>query len=338
MNNAKILVTSTYKREVIAPHIELLRSNGNEVDLCSQSYEALSEQELAKAIGGYQIIIAGGEIYSEEVLKAASDLELIVRDGVGVDCVDLEAATENGVMVINSPVVHEAVADLAFGLMISATREILQADKCVRQGLWDDRDLFLTDGVFGKTLGLIGFGRIGQGMARRAQGFNMTVIAYDPYANKEVAETLGVKMVEFEELMSNCDILSIHVPNTNETRKLVDGNALRLMKDGAYLINTARGAVVDQKALVEALKEGKLRGAALDVFDPEPPEASEELLKMNNVVLTPHMGSDTEDSFSEVFKSAVNNSLTYLEGGVLDHLINPEVLDNPRFRGRVKRT
>ena len=226
---------------------------------------------------------------------------------------------------------HEAAADLTWGLILATVRKIVVADRGVREGQWADRDAYLSSGVHGKTLGIVGLGRVGRAVAHRASGFDMNVIAYDVVADPAVAAKLRVRLVEWDDLLGSADIISLHVPLTAQTSKMIDEQALSRMKDGAYLINVSRGEIVDQDALLAALSNGKLAGAGLDVLRQEPPAENDLLLQLENVVLTPHIGSDTVDTFAQVFETVVTDILLFFKGRRPRHVLNPEVFNHQRF-------
>jgi glyoxylate reductase len=266
----------------------------------------------------------------QEVLEAGPYLKVVANVAVGYDNIDLAAATARGVMVTNTPgVLTETTADLTFALILSVARRIVEADRFVRAGKFSGWELLqphLGTDVYGKTLGIVGFGRIGQAVARRAHGgFNMKVLYYDEVRNEEAERELAAEFVPFEELLKRSDFISIHVPLTEKTHHMLDAAAFRRMKKGAYLINTARGPVVDEEALVKALKAGKLAGAGLDVYEKEP-RVHPELLKLNNVVLLPHIGSATTETRLKMALMAVENLLAALRGQVPPNLVNQEVL------------
>jgi glyoxylate reductase len=267
----------------------------------------------------------------KEVMDAAGPrLKVISNYAVGFNNIDVEEATRRGIMVTNTPgVLTETTADLAWALMMSIARRIVEADKFVRAGKfrgWEPLLLLGTD-VYGATLGIIGFGRIGQAMARRASGFNMKVIYYDlQRAPSQVEKELGASYRTLPELLSEADFVTIHVPLTPQTHHLIGEKELKMMKKEAYLINTARGPIVDEKALVRALQEKWIRGAALDVFENEP-EVEPELLKLDNVVLAPHIGSATYATRTKMATMAAENLIKALQGEIPPNLINPEVLE-----------
>lgn len=271
----------------------------------------------------------------KEVMDAAgSNLRVISNYAVGFNNIDVEEATRRGIMVTNTPgVLTETTADLAWALLMSIARRIVEADKFVRAGKfrgWEPLLLLGTD-VYSATLGIIGFGRIGQAMARRASGFRMKVIYHDlQRVPLQVEEELRASYRTLPELLSEADFVTIHVPLTPQTHHLIGEKELKMMKKEAYLINTARGPIVDEKALVLALREGWIRGVALDVFEKEP-EVEPELLKLDNVVLAPHIGSATHATRTKTATMAAGNLVKALQGEVPPNLVNPEVLEKTKI-------
>ncbi len=271
----------------------------------------------------------------KEVMDAAgSNLRVISNYAVGFNNIDVGEATRRGIMVTNTPgVLTETTADLAWALLMSIARRIVEADKFVRAGKfrgWEPLLLLGTD-VYSATLGIIGFGRIGQAMARRASGFRMKVIYHDlQRVPLQVEEELRASYRALPELLSEADFVTIHVPLTPQTHHLIGEKELKMMKKEAYLINTARGPIVDEKALVLALREGWIRGAALDVFEKEP-EVEPELLKLDNVVLAPHIGSATHATRTKMAIMAAGNLVKALQGEVPPNLVNPEVLEKTKI-------
>ena len=216
-------------------------------------------------------------------------------------------------------------------MILALLRRIVAADRGVRAGRWNDRKDYLGTGLSGLSLGLLGFGRAAQAVARRAVGFNCEILAYCRQPDTAVAEALGVTLVDFETLLGQSDILSIHVKLTGETTGMIARPQIDRMKAGAYLVNTSRGAVCDEPSLIEALQNGKLAGAAIDVFPEEPPRTDHPLFAMENVVVTPHMASDATEAFHSVFQGAVKDMLLFFGGLTPTHVVNPAVLTHPRF-------
>ena len=260
---------------------------------------------------------------------AGKDLKVISTYSVGVDHIDLAAATRRGIAVGHTPgVMTETVADFTFALLLAAARQIVEADTFIRSGQWHrkgTKNLMGVD-VHGATLGIVGFGRIGQAVARRAGAFGMKVIFYDHHAEgKSIPEGVSAEVVEMERLLAEADFVSLHVPLTEATRHLFNKEVFEKMKDGAMLINTARGGVVDQTALCEALESGKLAGAGLDVYEAEPLPVDSPLMKLMNVVLAPHIGSASRQTRERMLALAAENLLAGLEGKQLPQCANPEV-------------
>lgn len=262
-----------------------------------------------------------------EVIGAAPKLKVISNMAVGYDNVDVPAATARGIYVGNTPeVLTDTTADLAFALMLVVARRIVEAVDYVRRGMWKTwlPSLFLGRDVHHATLGIVGMGRIGRQVAQRARGFEMKVLYYSRSRKPEVEQDLGAKFVPLEELLRESDFVSLHVPLTQETRHLIGARELGLMKPTAVLVNTARGAVVDQVALYRALLAGRPGGAGLDVTDPEPIAPDDPLLTLPNVVVLPHIGSASYATRLRMAVLAVENLLAGLRGEVPPHCVNPE--------------
>lgn len=268
-----------------------------------------------------------------ELLDRAHHLKMIAHFGVGYNNIDIHAATMRGIMVSNTPdVLTVATADLTFALILAVARRIIEMDRVTRKGLfrhWAPM-LFLGNDVSGKTLGIIGLGRIGRAVALRAKGFNMSILYYNRRRiDTEEEKKLGVKYVDFKTLLSRSDYISLHVPLTEHTRHLIGKEELALMKSTAFLINTSRGSVIDEGALVDALQNKKIGGAGLDVYEHEP-EITPGLVHCDNVVLLPHVGSGTIETRIRMATTAIENLVTGLRGGIPPHLVNPEVLTHRR--------
>ena len=260
----------------------------------------LKEDELVQVVPDYDALLVRSQTkVTRRVLEAATKLQIVGRAGVGVDNIDVEAATEKGVIVVNSPAGNTvAVAELALGMMLALVRKLVPAHNSVEHGEWK-RSAFLGSELYGKTLGVIGTGKIGVEVIRRAQAFGMTVLGYDPFLSTERARQLQIEAMSVDSILERADFVTVHTPLTKETRNLLDAQALAKMKPTAILINCARGGIIDEAALAEALKGGKLGGAGLDVYAVEPPQDSP-LLGLPNVILTPHLGASTEEAQVEV--------------------------------------
>ncbi len=285
----KVLVAEPISEEAI----EYMRKKGLEVDIKN----GLSRDELLSIIGEYEALIVRSQTkVDREMLDAAKRLKIIGRAGVGVDNIDIDTATQKGIVVVNAPGGNTiSTAEHTIALILAAARKIPQADRSVKEGKWE-RKKFMGMELRGKTIGVIGIGRVGYEVAKRCKALEMNVIAYDPYVPKERAEKIGVKLVDLDTLLKESDIITIHVPRTKETVGMISKKQFEKMKDGVLLVNAARGGVVDEKALYEALKSGKVSAAALDVYEKEPPDPNNPLLKMDNVVTTPHIAASTREA------------------------------------------
>lgn len=272
----------------------------------------LTAEELIPLVPGVDGYIAGLDAISRAVIEAADSLRVIARYGVGVDAVDLEAARQRGIIVTNTPGANtNSVAELTIALMLALARRIPEAVQTTRLGGWPRLSGVSLEG---KVVGLIGFGAIGRQVARRLRGFDCTLLAYDPFPDEVKAEELGVRLTSLDEVVQQADFLSLHCPATDETRGMVNEAFLRKMKEGAFLINTARGELIDESALLQALQSGRLSGAALDVFSRQPPEPDNPLLKLPQVILTPHMGAHTDGAIQAMGWGALENCLAVLRG------------------------
>jgi len=302
----RVLIADPMSAEGLKPlaedeRIELIQRSGLKGNALA---DALAEVDA--------VIVRSSTTITRESLSRAKRLRVIGRAGVGVDNIDVAAATEKGIAVLNAPSGNTiSAAELAFALLLSLVRRVPAADRSMRAGEWDRKSFSGTE-LFGKTLGLVGAGRIGSEVAKRARAFNMRVITSDPYLTPERAEALELELVTLPELLQRADIVSLHVPLTDTTAGMIGAAELGLMRKGAYLVNAARGGVVDEAALVEALRSGHLAGAALDVFEEEPLPADHVLRTLPNVVLTPHLGAATVEAQQNVaieISTAVLNAL-----------------------------
>ena len=256
-----------------------------------------SSQEFSDVLARtHALIVRSATKVDAGVLEAAPELRVVGRAGVGVDNIDIEAASDAGVAVYNAPGGNTvAAAELTMALMLSVVRRVTAADRSVRAGEWD-RARFRGVELLGRTLGLIGAGRIGGEVARRCEAFGMTVMAYDPYIDEDRARKLGIQLATVEEVIEHADVISLHVPLNDETRHLLDKDALARMKKNAFVINASRGGVIVEADLAAALEEGSIAGAALDVYEDEPLSADSPLRDAPNLVLTPHLGASTEEA------------------------------------------
>lgn len=288
----------------------------------------LSQEQLIAAVPEANgMLIRSGVKITPEVFAAAPNLKVVARAGVGVDNVDLPAATAHGVVVVNTPGGNTiSTAEHTFGLMLALARFLPQGDASLRAGKWD-RKSFVGVELRGKTLGLIGCGRIGQAIATRAQAFQMTVIGFDPYLPDEVFAKVGIAKVDLPTLYAQSDFISLHTVLNNETRGFINAEAIAQMKDGVRILNAARGALINDADLAAALKSGKVAGAGLDVFEPEPPAADNPLIGLPNVIHTPHLAASTSDAQIVVALEAAELVRDFLLKGEIQNVCNPAVLD-----------
>ena len=270
------------------------------------------------------------DIMDREALSAGSTLKIVSNRAIGLDNIDLPEATRRGIAVGNTPgVLHESCADFTFALILAAARRVAVADRRVQAKEWKifDQMPYLGRDVYGATLGLIGFGRIGKAVARRASGFDMPVLYHSRTRRPEQEERLGVRWVpDLASLLRESDFVSVHVPMSDETRHLIGETEFGLMKPGAFFVNTSRGGTVDPDALRAALSSGRLGGAALDVTEPEPIPPDDPLLSMDNVVVTPHISSASAATLRAMGMMAAENIVAALTGGDMPSCVNPEVL------------
>ncbi len=287
-------------------HLELLKNHGCTVVLYSKDYP-LSANELREKISGYDALILGLDHCDKSVIEASDKLKVISRNGAGYDKVDIEAASSKNITVSYAPGMNTlGVAELAMGLMYALARDIPNVATNARQGNWQRAQGWE---LAGKTLGLIGLGAIGREVAKRALANEMHVLAYDPY----VKENSTVQLLSLEEVLQQSDVLSLHTALTPETKHVINTERLRQMKKGAYLINTARGGLIDETALYNVLKNNQLAGAAMDAFEYEPPTENP-LLTLPNFIATPHIGANTKESVARANLQAAKNVLDILQG------------------------
>lgn len=271
----------------------------------------LEDSELIPLLKGCTGYIAGLDFVTDKVIGACDGLKVISRYGAGVDRVDLKAAKSKGITVCNTPGANsQAVADLAMGLILSLARKLPMLDRKTKDGQWT-RSTGIE--LYGKTIGILGLGAIGKAVAKRAQGFSMNVLAYDPFINLQYAEQNNIAAVTFDELIGSSDIISLHLPLTPETRHIINGEVILAMKEGALLVNTARGGLIDEDAVCGFLQSGRLGGLGLDAYEAEPPRKSP-LFELDNVVLTPHTGSHTREAVENMAEMAVQNLIDVLSG------------------------
>ncbi len=326
MSGKKVLICAWQLDRRRGPWLRKLEEAGFDVEF-NPLGRKYTRRELIERLPGTYAAMAGSEPYDDRTLSAAPELRIIARWGVGHDQVDVDAATRRGVAVAMAfGANHEAVADAAFALMAGLANDVLRYHRLVAGGGWGGR---YHVGLHGKTVGIVGLGRIGRAFARRCRGFAMRILGRDPLLPDDAIRGFGVEPVSLERLLREADFVSLHAPRAPETERLVDREALALMKPSAYLINTSRGGVVDEAALIEALAGGVIAGAGLDVFETEPPEGSP-LLALDNVLLMPHSAGASADAVDAVSERCVDSILAIHRGRDPgeDLVLNPEVLSS----------
>lgn len=326
----KVFVT----RKIPGEHLQKLTAAGYDYEVSIFDRPLLPEELLVKITGVDGIISLLNDRIDEDLMDAAGlQLRVIANYAVGFDNIDVVAATHRGIAVTNTSCaeVDEAVAEHTWALILCLARRIIEADEAVRRGAYRgwEPDIFLGTNVRGKTLGIVGLGKIGTYVAGRAKGYNMTVLYNKHRPDPEAEKNLGITFATLDDLLAKSDFVTLHVPLTDETRHLINPVTLTKMKEGSFLVNTSRGAVVEEKALVEALRRGHLAGAALDVFENEP-NVHPELLAMPNVITTPHIASATYEARDKMSRQVVEAVLDVFAGKKPQNLVNEEVWEGRR--------
>lgn len=319
-----VLITTEAVREVPGKHLDMLRAAGYEVRYPAKNV-LLTEDDALEALQGYVAVHAGGEPYTERVLAGLPELRVIARNGVGYDRIDVEAATRHGVAVAITPEGnHQAVAEHALSLVLAVARRIVQDAVDTRAGYWRRRNVFVP--LRGSTLGIVGLGRIGKSVAVRAAAFDMRLVAFEQFPDREFARKYNVELVDLDTLLAQSDFVTLHTPMTPQTRELINRDTLAKMKRGSVLVNTARGGLVNEADLLEALVSGHLAGAGFDVLTVEPPAADDPLLKLDNVIVTPHVAAFDKRALEDMAVAAAQNILDLLDGRwPAASIVNPEV-------------
>jgi phosphoglycerate dehydrogenase-like enzyme len=321
----KLLIALPTVHDFLHAELERARAAGYEIVFNTQG-RTYSEDQLIAALPGVVATIAGTEPYTERVFAAAPELKVVARSGVGHDAIDLAAATRHQVAIaMGFGTNHDAVADFAFSLMAAQASKLIPYHAMVVEGRWK-RSAHMP--LWQATAGIIGLGRIGQALARRCKGFEMRVLAYEVKPDPAIVEQLGVELVDLATLFREADYLSVHAPHLPETDKIVSRERLRSMKSTAFLVNTARGGLVDEAALADALREGWIAGAGLDVFEVEPLPAGSPLRGLPNVVMTPHCAGSNVHAIAAMAERCVDNVLAVVGGRDpgADYVLNPEVI------------
>ncbi|HXG08543.1 MAG TPA: phosphoglycerate dehydrogenase [Gemmataceae bacterium] len=325
---SKVLITPQTLAGLEGPHLEVLRQAGFEPVFPAHPVQ-LTEEDLLRSLQGVAAAIAGSEPYTRRVIEANPSLRVIARAGVGFDGVDLTAATERGVAVTIAPNTNQdSVAEHTFALILGLAKDLVAQHLAVRAGGWPRKaNLPLR----GRTLGIVGLGRIGKAVARRGAAFGMRLLAYEPFPDAAFVQSCGVTLVPLEQLLAEADFVTLHVPLTAASRYLINQKTLALMKPTAFLINTARGGLVCEADLLEALRERRIAGAALDVFEQEPTSAANPLFQLDNVLVTPHAAGVDLQSREDMAVSAAQAIVALSRGEwPAEKVVNPEV--RARFR------
>ncbi len=317
--NKKVLVTATNFSQYCAQAKALLEDGGVTV-VESRFGRPMSFEELKERVGDIDAVIAGVDTWNERVFSFAPKLRVIARFGAGVDNIDLEAARARNIKVTNAKGLNaNAVAEMAVGLMLCALRNIPHLVTSLRNGNWDR---FMAIEMRGRTVGFLGFGDIARRTAEKLSGFGIRMIAYDMYPDRERAKRLGVEMLSMEQVLRESDVVSLHIPSYPETYHIMGDAQFAAMKDGAYFINTARGALVDEAALARVLHSGKLTAAAIDVFEHEPIKPGDPLFQVENLIMTPHSSAETYETYTAVSLANAQAVLNVLNGREPQNWIN----------------
>lgn len=329
-NNLKILITD-YAWASIEPERQVLAEVGAEL-IAAETGDAAELLTLAPTIDG---ILTCWNPVREPVIAAAKKCQVIARYGIGIDNIDVETATEQGIVVTNVPAYcMDEVSDHAMGLLLACARKISRFDRAVRGGVWERNIGPEMYRIRGKTLGIVGFGRIGQAIIPKAKPFGLTINVCSPRTDPKRIQQQGAQKVTFQELLATSDFITIHAPLTQETQCMFSDAEFRAMKPTAFLINTARGGIVDTAALTKALQNGNIAGAGLDVLETEPPESDTELLTLENAVVTPHAAFVSKDAILELEVTAAKCVAQVLTGQLPESVVNPSVLEQPNLRAK----
>lgn len=317
----KVLVSASHFHTLCKKAWNLLEENGHEIIYDPmREFPAYSTEELKSLLPGVDAALIGLDFYNDEVFRNAPDLKVVAKFGVGVDNIDIPSATRHGVKIVNAPGMNSnAVAELTVCYMLGLLRSLIPLHQQMTQGFWPR---YVGGELLGKTVGLVGFGAIARSVAKKLMAFDTKVLAYDLYPNPEAAERLGVTLTPLEQIIEQSDIISLHIPPSKETFHLFNQDVFSRMKKGAYLINAARGSLVDLDALSQALLSGHLAGAALDAFEIEPLPQDAPIFQCENIILAPHTGGETAESYDRVSLSACMDICTILAGKESPHCLN----------------
>jgi len=324
VSKIKVLVADPLKEG----GIKILENAGFEVEQVNKK----STEELCNIIGDFDIVIVRSETkITKEIIEKGKKLKIIGRAGVGLDNIDVEAATSYGIIVMNAPEGNTiSAAEHTIALMMALVRNIPSANYSVKSGKWEKKKFMGTE-LYGKTFGIIGLGRIGKRVAEIAKGLGMKILGYDPFINEDVLREMGITVMNFDGLLRQSDFISFHIPLTDQTYHIIGEKEFEIMKEGVRIINCARGGIIDEDALCRYIKNGKVKGAALDVFEKEPPEGSP-LLDFDQVIVTPHLGASTEEAQENVAIQLANQIVEAITKKVVKNAVNVPYLDEEAMR------
>lgn len=306
--------------------MERLRKTSS-LEIVDMRGSGIKDPAFREALSSTQAVLSGNDlIINEALFDMAPNLRVIAKMGVGLDMIDIDAASRHGAIVFHTPGVNnQAVADHTFAMLLAVARKIIYCDRSLREKRWEHTKIMGVE-LWQKTIGIVGLGAIGRAVALRAKGFDMKIVAYDPYWPEEFATENRIERVPLETLLEISDVVSLHAPLTSDNRGMINADTLKLMKPTAILINAARGEIVNEADLYRALREGGIAGAGLDVFEKEPPTDSP-LLELDNVVLTPHTAAFTQEAMRNMDVGVVEQLIDYLNGQRPAHLVNPDVYE-----------
>ena len=314
----KILITPRSFASISKIPMEMLEEKGYEITK-NETGKPLNNKEMSVLIEDVDGIIIGIDDLNAGIIKQVHNLKVISKYGVGVDNIDIKAATTQGIVVTNTPKANiDAVADLTFALMLALARRIPEADRETKAGNWKK---FIGTSVWRKKLGVIGLGKIGRQVVKRARGFEMEILCYDIIQDEEFARQFGVRYVDLETLLKESDYITIHIPLNNTIKGIIGYKELEMVNENSFIINTSRGGIIDEKALYDSLKNNKIKGAGLDVYEKEPPENSP-LMELENVIMLSHNGAYTEEAIANMGIESAQNLINVLEGREPENKIN----------------
>lgn len=314
----KILITPRSFASTSKKPLEMFEKKGYEI-IKNETSKPLNNREMSEKIKDVDGIIIGIDDLNAQIIKQARNLKIISKYGVGVDNINIKAATAQGIVVTNTPTANiDAVADLAFALMLALARRIPEADRETKAGNWKK---FIGTSVWRKKLGVIGLGKIGKQVVKRARGFEMEILCYDIIQDEEFARQFSIRYVDLETLLKESDYITIHAPLNTATRDMIGYKELEMINENAFLINTSRGGIIDEKALYNTLKNNKIKGAALDSYKEEPPENSP-LAELENIIMTSHNGAYTKEAINNMGIQSAQNLIDVLEGREPENIVN----------------